>query len=612
MRQSTALLLQHSFYVVGLLLGVVVVLYGARVWLVPLALAILLAFVLMPIVAWLEHKRVPRALAVIGAALSALVIIGLFAYIVTLQIGDLAAQLQAHGDEYKATISAKLAPVLAALQSAEGIEEVGKKVPPTPPGQPKATQTAPTPVVVEPHGIGALSWLPAVLLPALEMGGETLLVVVLAIFILARRENLRDRLLGLLGSRNLVGATRAIGDTADRVSRFLLLQLCTNAAMGLGVTVGLHLIGLPYAVLWGALAGAMRFVPYVGVWVAALLPLGLSLIMPGWTTTILVLVLFLSLELIIANVVEPLLYGHGTGVSPVPLLVAAVFWTWLWGPAGLLLSTPLTVVLVVLGRHVPPLRFLDLLLAAEPALDMPSRYYQRLLARDLDEACAVLTAEMRQQPLDVLCDTVVLPALVRARIEHDAEELNADEERAVFSSTRMLLNSTLCLGAAANGVADKGSHADHPAPAPEAPRPRVLGCPTDGPADAVALRLLGLLLPMAGCELKLVAPRRLAREVQALMKHGHRPVVCIGTLPPGGVARASHLCRRIHAAAPAARAIVGRWGWIDDTTEADQRLRAAGADAIAGTLHDTVEQILTALGKDQTAEPKAPAVAAAH
>ncbi len=429
MRQSTALLLQHSFYVVALLLGVVVILYGARVWLVPLALAVLLAFILMPIVAWLERKRLPRALAVALAALAALVTIGLFAYVVTLQVGGLATQLQAHGDEYRANVTAKLAPLLNALQSAQGIDEVGTSVPPTPPGQPQAAAKGPTAVVVEPHGIAALSWLPAVMLPALEVAGETLLVVVLAIFILARRENLRDRLLSLLGERNLAGATRAMNDTADRVSRYLLLQLCTNAGLGLGVGIGLHFIGVPYAVLWGVLAGAMRFLPYVGVWVAALLPFALSVVLfPGWTTAILVLVLFLALELVVANVVEPLLYGHGTGVSPLPLLVAAVFWSWLWGPAGLLLSTPMTVVLVVLGRHVRPLRFLDVLLAAEPTLDTPSRYYQRLLACDLDEACTILSSEMRRQPLDALCDAVVLPVLVRARLERDGEELNAEEE----------------------------------------------------------------------------------------------------------------------------------------------------------------------------------------
>lgn len=610
MRQSTALLLQRSFYVVALLLGVVVVLYGARVWLVPLALAVLLAFILMPIVAWLEHKRVPRALAVILAALAALVTIGIFACIVTLQVGDLAAQLQAHSDEYKANLTEKLAPVLDALQSAQGIEQVGQNVPPTPPGQPKPQQQAPTPVVVEPHGIAALSWLPAVLWPALEAAAETLLVVVLAIFILARRENLRDRLLGLFGQRNLAGTTRAMTDTADRVSRYLLLQCCTNATLGFGVALGLHLIGIPYAVLWGVLAGALRFVPYVGVWVAATLPFALSMaLFPGWTTPILVFALFLGLELLIGSVVEPLLFGHGTGVSPVPLLVAAVFWSWLWGPAGLLLSTPLTVVLVVLGRHVPPLRFLEVLLAAEPALDTPSRYYQRLLARDLDEACAILSAQMRQQQLDRLCDEVVLPALVRARLERDEQELTAEEERAVLSSTRMLINSALCTDTHAANAA-----ADQPGDGATANRPplRALGCPADGPADALALRMLGLLLSMAGCELKLVAPRRLAAEVNALVKQGQRAVVCIGTLPPGGVARASHLCRRARGAAAGTQVIIGRWGWADDTTDADKRLRSAGADAIAGTLRETVEQLLGALGKSQVPEKPAPAVAAAH
>jgi predicted PurR-regulated permease PerM len=602
MRQSTALLLQRSFYVVSLLLGVVVILYGARVWLVPLALAVLLAFILMPIVAWLERKRVPRALAVTGAALAALVIIGGFAYVITWEIGTLAAQLQAHRDEYKANIVAKLQPVIDALQSAQGIEDVSKPVPPTPTAQPKQPPL-PTPVFVEPHGIAALSWLPSVVMPALEFGGQALLVVVLAMFILARRENLRDRLLGVLGQRNLAGATRAISDTADRVSRFLLLLVGTNAVLGIGVAIGLYLIGVPYAVLWGVLAGALRFIPYVGVWVAALLPIALSMaLFPGWTTTLLVFGMFLVLELIIGTVMEPLVFGHGTGVSPLPLLVAAVFWSWLWGPAGLVLSTPLTVLLVVLGRHVPPLRFLEVLLAAEPALDKPSRYYQRLLARDLDEACAIVTAELRHQALDTLCDEVVLPAMVRARLDHDEDALSADEERAVLAGTRVLINSALCGEArppadAANG--DAG------------PPTVVLGCPAHGPADALAMRLLGLLLPLAGCELKLVAPRRLTTQVRALAKHQKPAIVCIGVVPPGGLAQVAHFCRRAHAAAAGVHVVVGRWGWADDTTIADQRLRAAGADAITGTLQETVEQVLSALGKKRAGEEaKAPAIAA--
>jgi predicted PurR-regulated permease PerM len=588
MNASTAAMLQRSFYAVALLLGVVAILYGASVWLVPLALAVLLAFILMPIVDWLERHRLPRIPAVTVAAVVSLVLIVAAGYVVTLQLNGLATHLQENGSTYKANIKAKLAPVLDVLDSAQQLQELGKKGAAEASGTPRQAPPDPTPVVVESHATAMLSWLPTLVLPVLDIGARSLLVVVLAMFILVRRESLRDRVLSLLGPRNLAGATRAINDTATRVSRYLFLLLWTNVGVGIAVAIGLYCIGVPYAILWGALAAALRFIPYVGVWIAAVLAFGLSVaIFPSWGATMLVAALFLVIELAVANVVEPLVFGHGTGVSPLPLLIAAVFWTWLWGPAGLVLSTPLTVCLVVLGQHVPALRFFDVLLGARPALDTASRYYQRLLASDQDEAAAILQTELQGKPLDAVCDEVVLPALARARTDHDDRELSAEEARAVLRGTRLMLGTALA-PASVNG-----------ADAKDAPAVTVLGCPVHGAADALALQMLRLLLGMAGVELKLVSARRLPEEVRALVARGEPAVVCVGVVQPGGMAQAFQACRRVRHAAADAHVVVGRWGAAAENAQADERLKSAGAVAVGVTLHETLDHVLAALGMSE-------------
>ena len=229
---------------------------------------------------------------------------------------------------------------------------------------------------------------------------------------LLQREDLRDRIIRLVGSGDVARTTEAMNDAAKRISRYLLMQLVINVLYGLPVGVGLYLIGVPNPILWGLLATILRFIPYVGPMIAALFPIALSFaVAPGWTLPLLTIALFVTLELIINNVLEPWLYGSSTGLSPVAVLVAVVVWTTLWGPVGLLLSTPLTVCLVVLGRHVPQLAFFDVLLGDEPALPPEIKFYQRLLARDPDEATELAEEYLEDEPLEKLYDSVIIPAL---------------------------------------------------------------------------------------------------------------------------------------------------------------------------------------------------------
>ena len=231
------------------------------------------------------------------------------------------------------------------------------------------------------------------------------LVVVFVIFMLLQREDLRDRIIRLVGASDVARATEAMDDAAKRISRYLLMQLVINVLYGIPVGIGLYFIGVPNPILWGLLATVLRFIPYLGPVIAALFPIALSFaVAPGWTLPLLTIALFVTLELFSNNVLEPWLYGSSTGLSPVAVLVAAVFWTTLWGPVGLLLSTPLTVCLVVLGRHVPQLGFFDVLLGDEPALPPELKFYQRLLARDPEEATELAEEYLEDEPLEKLYD----------------------------------------------------------------------------------------------------------------------------------------------------------------------------------------------------------------
>ena len=262
--------------------------------------------------------------------------------------------------------------------------------------------------------------------------------MVLVVFMLIQREELRNRMLQLIGQGRLIHATRAFEEAARSLSRFLLMQFVVNAGFGLVLGVGLFFLGMPYPLLWGIMAATLRFVPYVGTWLAIGLILVFSVaVTPTWTLPLLVLGFVVVLELSTAYIVEPLLFRHSTGVSPIALGGGGgVSGLWLWGPIGLVLSTPLTACLVVLGRYVPRLEFLSVLLGAKSVMDPEFTYYQRLLARDQDEATDVVNVYLRMHPPETLYDAVLVPALVLAKRDRDSGELSPDDERFILRVTR--------------------------------------------------------------------------------------------------------------------------------------------------------------------------------
>jgi predicted PurR-regulated permease PerM len=594
--------MQRAYYTIGTLLLITAILFWGKVVLVPLALAILLAFVLTPLVSWLEGHRLHRALAVtLSALLACAVLVGIVT-ITGVEVGHLADTMkQANTQKILAEKVGPIAQVFDELQKT--LEQFGQ------------TDKNVTRIIAE-SPRSPMHWLPTLAGSVIEMAAQVFLVVVLTVFMLFQRENLRDRVIRLIGRRYLTSTTKAMSDAAERVSSYLLLQLGTNAAMGACVAIGLYLIGVPYAALWGVLVLTLRFVPYAGIWVAAALPFALSIaISPTWAEPLLVLGLYLGLELVVANFVEPLVFGHGTGVSALALLVAAAFWAALWGPIGLLLAAPLTVCLIVMGKHVPGLKFLEVLLSDAPALGPAARYYQRLLAGDRDEANLLIEEHMRDHPPEAVPDEVLLPALVRAQSDRSAGEITSEEEKFIFEATGELLDDFLAHVGPVN--LEAGGEKPPSVGGREGPDRldvRVVGCPARDEADRLALRMLEQVLQPLGADVEVVPPRVLLGEARGAEPRRPPDVIVIADLPPGGLTEARQLCRRLRARYPEARILVGRWGEPDDVEGAREHLKAAGADAVAVSLLETRRQLLelTPGNEPEGKEKRKEHVGAAH
>ena len=431
----------HGATLTSVLLAVVViaVLYFGREVLVPIALAVLLSFVLAPLVRFLQAWFVPRILAVMGVTLLALVVaLGLAALMVG-QVNQLASELP----RYETTLREKVHSLRGYLVGTGTLErasemlrglrkEIERSGDSSPiPASPRDEQTSPTrpiPVEVKQPDPGALQTLVAVITPLIFPLTTTGVVFIFVIFILFQRQDLRNRLVRLAGAQDLQRTTAALDDAGSRLSRLFLMQLALNAAFGLVIGLGLWLIGVPSAPLWGLLAMILRFVPYVGALIAAIFPLLLAAAVDsGWTMVLWTALLFIIVEPLVGHVVEPMLFGHSAGLSPVAVVVAATFWTWLWGPIGLILATPLTICLVVLGRHVDRLKFLEVMLGDQPALTPPELIYQRMLAGDPVEASEQARLFLREKPLIAYYDEILLEGIKLAQM--DAERNRLDEDR---------------------------------------------------------------------------------------------------------------------------------------------------------------------------------------
>ena len=395
----------------GTVVGVVVIscLYWAQRVFIPVALAVFLAFLLAPLVGLLQRRRLGRTPSVAVVVLLAALLLGGFVWLLTIEVRSMVGELPTYTENIKekirslremgqGSVTGRLEKMIQDITrewksqpaSTEGgaVDRPAADVPEKPPA-----------VVVEADSPPWLSRFSALLSPVMESLGSLAMALVLVVFMLLKRERLRNRLIRLVGHSRITVTTKAVDDAGQRISRFLLMQLIINGSFGLVLAIGLFVIQVPHALLWGFLAAILRYVPYLGSWITAAVLVALSLAMfPGWVQPILVLGFIVVLELVTANILEPRLFGHSIGVSEVALLVAAAFWAFLWGPIGLVLSSPLTVCLVVLGKYVPQLEFLDVILGDERSLSADISYYQRLLARDQDEAAQLVLTQAKTFP----------------------------------------------------------------------------------------------------------------------------------------------------------------------------------------------------------------------
>jgi len=546
---------------IGLLVAAAI-LYLARDVLIPLALAILLSFLLAPLVRRLEHWKLGRLTSTLIAVVIGFAFIGGIGLIAARQALSLAGKLPEYRENIREKIHALRAPNDGTLgKAAEAIKQL----------ESDAAPGAATPLPVTETAPSAFAALAEMVGPFVKPFGTALAVVVFTILLLLNRENMRERLIGLIGPRQINVTTQAMGEASYRVSRYLYMQLVVNMMFGIPFGIALYFIGVPNAMLWGLLGTLLRFVPYAGVWIAAALPtlLGFA-IFDGWSEVMWIVGVFVVLELILVNAVEPWLYGRSAGLSAIAIIAAALFWTWLWGPVGLLLAVPLTVCIAVMGRYIPEMGWLNVLLGVEPVLTPEARFYQRLIARDQEEAGEIAEKYAEEHGNVALFENILVPALSLAESDRHRGALDEEHSRFAFETTRQIAEELRTEEEAR--VDDACRH--------------VCIVPAHDHADDVAGAMLARLIPGAQ---RFPAGSLAAETIDKVDEQGCR-IVCISAVPPRAASHAAYLVRRLKQRFPSKRIVVGLWS-TETIDKVKPRLLEAGADDVLTRLADAATQL---------------------
>ncbi|MGE8159749.1 AI-2E family transporter [Paraburkholderia sp. NPDC080076] len=627
---------------IALAVGVTVVacLYFASAVLIPITLAILLSFLVAPLADALTRLRLGHVASVFAAVVISVSVIGMLGAVIATQLTDLAAGMP----RYQATIEQKMETAhsltigkLNRFASAAGqaLQRATVEPPqPAPQAGPAsrgsahttASEPAAVPVEVREPVPTPFELARRVLSPAISPLETAFIVFVVMVVILLQRDDLRDRAIRLFGSRDLHRTTTVMDEAARRLSRYFVSQLGLNAGVGVVIGTGLFMIGVPSPILWGILAALLRLVPYVGIWISATLATALAAaVSPGWAMAIWSLALFATVELLVGQIVEPLLYGRSTGLSPFSVVVAAIFWSWIWGPIGLILSTPLTLCLLVLGRHVRRLEFLDVLLGDQPALTPIENFYQRALAGDPDEAIEQAEVLLRERSLSAYYDEVAIKGLQLAandvergsvtatqlaRIEATTNDLvdgldGYDDCEPVTSAAEQNWSAAGPLApSSASGTSDDaqaqpantrlvspGNSKEERAtdPSPLAASNRVLCIPGRGPLDALATTILLQLLGKHGFTSRALPHEAASRASIDQLDADDVGIVCILYLQIDGIpSHLRYLVRRIRARLPNVSIVVGLWA-AEDTEKWSADLQSAmGAECYATSLQEIV------------------------
>ena len=581
------------------LVGIVVViagLYLGRQVLIPLALAVVLAFLLTPVVGLLEKGHLGRVPSVLSVFLLSFALMAAVGWGVTNQL----MAILEHLPDYQANIHNKIVAIRAPgsggfgkatatvndlsreLSAASDTAE-DKKLGKNGGKQPIAVQVAAPPRDVAEY----LRDVAGPLTGILETSG---VVVVFTLFILMKREDLRNRLLRLAGSDQLNVMTDALDEASQRLGRYLLLQFVVNVGYGLLFGLGVYFIGIPHPLLWGVFGSLLRFVPYIGTPVAAAFPMGMALaVFPGWSQVGLTFALFLLLELTISNLIEPWLYGSHTGISSLAILIAAIFWGMLWGPVGLILSTPLTLCLILMGRYIPQLNFLEILLGDEPVLSPQAHFYQRLLALDDEEARDIAAKYLKENQIGNLYDSVLIPALTLAEKDRHMNVLDENRTKFIHQSTRELIEELY--EDARNAPIPGNDDSSATAGVIRFPSgPKIVCIPARDEADEIVGTMVMQLLRRAGCDadaLPIAAVSTMLEQLERL----HADVICVSALPPFAAMQAKSLCKQVRQQCPKVKIVLGLWEFPGGVAKAQERVGLSCADMIGTSLAQVVSLI---------------------
>jgi predicted PurR-regulated permease PerM len=557
--------------------------------LLPVAFAVLLAFLLSPMVVRLTRWGLPRTMAIVATVTIAFSVLGAVGWIVTTQVMALARELPNYEENIRQKITTLKHPHSpeSVSRMAGMVESIRRELQTTPEAAqvPPRPNEAPKPVPVEVHSPDPtpVKFAAEIVSPVLRPLGIAGIVIVFVVAMLFQREDLRDRFLKLVSAGQLNVATQAIDDAAGRVSRYLAMQLVVNATYGIPIGLALYFIGIPNALLWGLLAMLLRFIPFVGPWIGAAFPVAVAIAVdPGWSKAAYTFGVFVVMEIITANVTEILLYGASTGISSLALLIAVVFWTWLWGPAGLVLSTPLTVCLLVLGNYVPGMNFVSMMLGSEPVLEPPAQFYQRMLSMESEDMLDLAAKHIDEHSLEDFYEQVFVPALLMSEVDRHSGSLPEVRQRFIFQASRELIE-------------ELDRHDEATATSAEtttaAAGARVIGLPARDEADEIVALALCHLLRRRGIAAAVNPLATPLHDLFAAIDHAEVRAIFISALPPSAVGAARQMSRRIKAHAPAAPVVVGVWQHRAELDELEKRLEPGHPTEVVTTLEDAAEQL---------------------
>jgi predicted PurR-regulated permease PerM len=572
-------------------------LYLGRQIFIPLALALVLTFLLTPLVSVLEKCRLGRAPAVLVVLVSCFALTAGVGWEVAGQLLDITGHIRDYKTNLEETLRSLHPTTDGALgQATATVRELNKELASIPgqaaahspnDGAPHPTRPVPVQVAAPPSNF--VQDLRALLGPLAGPVETTAIVVIFTAFMLIKREDLRNRMIRLGGQGQLTVMTQALDDASRRLSRYLLLQFLVNAGYGTLFGVGLYFVGVPHALLWGILAALLRLIPYVGTFIAAAFPMAMALaVFPGWNHVLLIFGMFLVLELIIANMVEPWLYGAHTGISALAILVSAVFWSMLWGPVGLILSTPLTVCLMLIGRYVPQLSFLEVILGDEPVLSPEQIFYQRLLAMDQDEARSIAEAQLQNKSLESLYETVLIPALRLAEEDRHSDVLGERTSEFIAQTTRELIDD----------LGDRAMQRDRPeeasggglSSARRVGGTAIVCLPARDEADELVGMMFAQILRQAGYGASYL-PIGTVNDMLEQVKGGDFRIAYVSALPPFAVGQARSLCKRLRERFPELVIVIGLWKFAGGVPKAQERVGASCANAVATTFSEGLLQV---------------------